>query len=80
MSKGTKAYTGDRFELVRFSITIIFKICNVVFNVWKVHEIRGLKVLRHLSITSNSWISDTHYLFYGLEFVALTKVISDENT
>ena len=79
MSKGTKAYTGDRFELVRFSITIIFKIWNVLFNVWKVHEIRRVKVLRHLSITSNSWISDTHCIFYGLVFVALTKVISDEN-
>ena len=58
MTKGIKAYTGDRFELVHFSITIIFKTCNVVFNVSKVHEIRRVKVLRNYSITSLSCISD----------------------
>ena len=54
MSKGIKASTVDKFELDLCSYTIISKTCNVVFNVSKVHEIRRVKVLRHLSNTSNS--------------------------
>ena len=51
--KGIKAYTVDKFELVLFSINIISKSSNIVFNVSKVHEIRCLKVLRHLNISTN---------------------------
>ena len=58
MSKGIKAYTVDKFDLVLFSINIISKSSNVVFNVSKVHDIKCLKVLRHLSIISNSSFSD----------------------
>ena len=54
MSKGIKTYTVDKFELVLFSINIISKSSNVVFNVSKVHEIRRVKVLRNYSITSYS--------------------------
>ena len=48
-----KAYTVDKFELVLFSINIISKSSNVVFNVSKVHEIRCLKVLRNINISTN---------------------------
>ena len=39
------------FELVLFSINII-NTCTVVFDVPKVHTLRYLKILRHLSISS----------------------------
>ena len=45
MSKGIKAYTVDKFELVLFSINVISNSRNVVFNVSKVHDIRFIKVL-----------------------------------
>ena len=72
MSKGTKIYTVDRLELVLFSINIISKSRNVVFNVSKVRYISCLKVLRHLTITSNSWFSDLTWhlplFYYGASF------------
>ena len=53
MSKGVKAYIVDKFELVLFSTNMMSKSSNVVFNVTKVHEIRCLKVLRHINISTN---------------------------
>ena len=53
MSKGIKAYSVDKFELIIFIINIISKSSNVVFNVSKVHEIRCLNILRHLNISPN---------------------------
>ena len=58
MSKGVKAYIVDKFELVLFSTNMMSKSSNVVFNVTKVHEIRCLKVLRHINISTNGWFSD----------------------
>ena len=52
MSKGIKAYTVDKFELVIFSASISSPNL-AVFNVSKVHEIRCLKVLRHINISTN---------------------------
>ena len=54
MSKGIKEYPVDKFELVLFSNTIVSKICTVVLDVLKVHELRCLKLLKHLNITGNS--------------------------
>ena len=83
MSEDIKAYPGDKLELVLFSITIICNTSNLVFNVSKVHEIRWLKVLRHLNISTNGWFSDLVWhldLFYSPELVHRVETFSIAGT